>query len=209
MKILSNSETRFNQVFRRSIETLLFDCFGQSTEQAARELRYQTAVAIWSTIEVLLKDELIQIINWKPALAKKLTTDEIAKKRFELPKLTYEELEERGFNFQNCMGDLLIKQRDASDLLTLKAAVGAIWGKNDLYKKLDSTEIRLLNLQRHLIVHKRGIVDKKYLAQSGDFLTEGAHITVAPSTIVKYYRAAAEVGKIACTSFLELCSAEA
>jgi hypothetical protein len=79
MKALVNSETRFNQVFKQSIETLLFDCFGQPTEQAARELRYQTVVAIWSSLEVLIKDQLIQIINWKPELAKKLTTDEIAK----------------------------------------------------------------------------------------------------------------------------------
>ncbi len=205
MKALVNSETRFNQVFKQSIETLLFDCFGQPTEQAARELRYQTVVAIWSSLEVLIKDQLIQIINWKPELAKKLTTDEIAKKRFELPKLTYEELEDRNFNFQNCMGDMLIKQRDASDLLTLKAAIGAIWGKNELYKRLDTPEIRLLNLQRHLIVHRRGVVDKKYLSQSSESLSEGEHIEALPSTLVKYYRATADVGKIACSSFLEIC----
>jgi hypothetical protein len=76
------------------------------------------------------------------------------------------------------MGDLLIKQRDASDLLTLKAAIGAIWGKNELYKRLDSAEIRLLNLQRHLIVHRRGIVDKKYLYQSGDSLSEGNGVRI-------------------------------
>lgn len=142
MRTITQSEARFNHVFRRSIEALLFDPFQQTTEQAAKELRYQTTVAIWSSIEVLLKDQLIEIINWKPELAKRLTTDEIAKKRFEMPKLTFDELEERNFNFQNCMGDLLVRQRDASDLLTLKAAVGAIWGKGDLFSALESREIR-------------------------------------------------------------------
>jgi hypothetical protein len=205
MRTITQSEARFNHVFRRSIEALLFDPFQQTTEQAAKELRYQTAVAIWSSVEVLLKDQLIEIINWKPELAKRLTTDEIAKKRFELPKLTFDELEERNFNFQDCMGDLLIRQRDASDLLTLKAAVGAIWGKGDLFKVLESHEIRLLNLQRHLIVHRRGIVDEKYLSQSGDQAQKGEPVVITPASIVNFYRAAAKVGKIACEAFLELC----
>jgi hypothetical protein len=204
MRAITTSEERFNHVFRRSIDALLFDPFGQTTEQAAKELRYQTAVAIWSSIEILLKDQLIEIINWKPGLAKKLATDEIAKKRFELPKLTFDELEDRGFSFQNCMGELLIRQRDASDLLTLKAAVGAIWGKNELYKVLECSEIRLLNLQRHLIVHRRGVADEKYLAQSGEQIPKGTSITIHPSSIVNFYRAAAKVGKIACDSFLEI-----
>jgi hypothetical protein len=206
MRTITQSEARFNHVFRRSIESLLLDPFQQTTEQAAKELRYQTVVAIWSSIEVLLKDQLIEIINWKPELAKRLTTDEIAKKRFEMPKLTFDELEERNFNFQNCMGDLLVRQRDASDLLTLKAAVGAIWGKGDLFSALESSEIRLLNLQRHLIVHRRGIVDEKYLSLSGDQAQKGASVAIPPSSIVNFYRAAAKVGKVACEAFLELCN---
>ncbi|WP_218239822.1 hypothetical protein [Comamonas fluminis] len=206
MRTITQSEARFNRVFRQSIEALLFDPFQQSTVQAAKELRYQTAVAIWSSIEVLLKDQLIEIINWKPELAKRLITDEVAKKRFELPKLTFDELEERKFNFQNCMGDLLVRQRDASDLLTLKAAVGAIWGKGDLFNILESREIRLLNLQRHLIVHRRGIVDEKYLSQSGDQAQKGEPVAIPPSSIVNFYRVAAKVGKIACEAFLALCN---
>lgn len=206
MRTITQSEARFNHVFRRSIEALLFDPFQQTTEQAAKELRYQTTVAIWSSIEVLLKDQLIEIINWKPELAKRLTTDEIAKKRFEMPKLTLNELEERNFNFQNCMGDLLVRQRDASDLLTLKAAVGAICGKGDLFSALESREIRLLNLQRHLIVHRRGIVDEKYLSLSGDQAQKGESVAIPPSSIVNFYRAAAKVGKVACEAFLELCN---
>jgi hypothetical protein len=205
MRTITRSEDRFNHVFRRSIEALLLDPFQENTEQAAKELRYQTTVALWSSIEVLLKDQLIEIINWKPELAKRLITDDIAKKRFELPKLTFDELEERGFDFKNCMGDLLIRQRDASDLLTLKAAVGAIWGKGEFFNILESDEIRLLNLQRHLIVHRRGIVDEKYLAQSNEKMQKGDALVISPSSIVNFYRAAAKVGKIACESFLELC----
>lgn len=205
MRMICQSVDRFNHVFRRSIEALLFDPFQENTEKAAKELRYQTTVAIWSSIEVLLKDQLIEIINSKPELARRLITDDVAKKRFELPKLTFDELEERSFDFKNCMGDLLIRQRDASDLLTLKAAVGAIWGKGIFFSILESPEIRLLNLQRHLIVHRRGIVDEKYLAQSGEQIKIGDGLVIPPSNIVNFYRAAAKVGKIACESFLELC----
>lgn len=206
MRTLTQSEARFNQVFRRSIEALLFDPFKQHTTQAAKELRYQTTVAIWSAIEVLLKDQLIEIINWKPELAKRLSTDEIAKKRFELPKLTLDDLEERSFNFQNCMGDLLVRQRDASDLLTLKAAVGAIWGKDCLFRALESSDIRLLNAQRHLIVHRRGIADEKYLSQTGEQGLIGEPIAIPPSSIVNFYTAAANLGRVACEAFLELCN---
>lgn len=206
MRTITQSEARFNHVFRRSIEALLFDPFQQTTEQAAKELRYQTTVAIWSSIEVLLKDQLIEFMNWNPVLAKRLITDEISKRRFEMPKLTFDELEERNFNFQNCMGDFLVRHRDASDLLTLKAAIGAIWGKGDLFYAMESREIRLLNLQRHLIVHRRGVVDEKYLSQSGEQVQKGESVVIPPSSIVNFYRAAANVGKIACESFLELCN---
>ncbi len=206
MRTITQSEARFNHVFRRSIEALLFDPFRRNTEQAAKELRYQTTVAIWSAIEVLIKDQLIEIVNWKPELAKRLTTDEIAKKRFEMPKLTFDELEERNFNFQNCMGDLLTRQRDASDLLTLKAAIAAICGKGDLFSALESREIRLLNLQRNLIVHRRGVVDEKYLSMTGEQIPTGESLAIPPSSIVNFYRAAAKVGKVACEAFLALCN---
>lgn len=204
MYLISRSEEGINRINETCLKALLIDHRGNSTEQAARELRYQTAVALWSALEVLLKDQLIQILNYYPSMVKRITGDDVAKKRFEFPKITYDELEERGFDFRGCMGDILIKQRDVSDLLTLKAAVGAIFGKGDLYKRLDAPEIRLLNLQRHLIVHRRGIVDKRYLAQSGESLSEGDRIAVLPSSIVNYFRAVAHVGAIACSAFSDL-----
>lgn len=203
MRTISESQDRFERVFRSSIEALLYDPLQNDTEQAARELRYQSLVAIWSAIEVLLKDQLIELLNWKPELARRLFEDEVAKRKFELPKLTIEELEGRNFSLHDSMGDLVIRPRDASDLLTLKAAVGAICTKDELFFELERPEVRLLNLKRHLIVHKRGVVDAKYLSQSNEDLQLGDAILVPPSTIVNYYRAAARLGEVACKSLLK------
>jgi hypothetical protein len=48
---------------------------------------------------------------------------------------------------------------------------------------LSDHELWLLAQRRHLIVHRRGIVDNRYLESTGEKLVPGSQISISPSDI--------------------------
>ncbi len=204
-KLPSQPES-IDALIRESSTALFFEGEEENIAIAAREIRYQAVVSIWSSIEVLLKDQLIHILNTYPGIASKLIEDESSRRRFDFPKLTFKELADYHFNLQGSMGELLLRSRDISDLHALKSAIKAIFGADSLFAELNSEPVRLLNAQRHLIVHRRGIVDEKYLATSGESIDIGTHLEVTPLTVAKYFRAAITIGVVSIQSFATLLS---
>lgn len=183
-----------DRFLREVSENLLFNIDGKSNDAGAKEIRYQALVSIWSALEVLIKDELILILNRYPILIKQLIDHEQAKKYFSIPKLDWESLESYGYDLSGKMGDVIFKSKDVSDLIALKYAIKSLFGNSDIYNILNDEDIRLLNLQRHLIVHKRGVCDEKYCNSAEDVLKIGEAIMVSPALIIKYFQKVSHVG---------------
>ncbi len=161
----------------------------------ARELLLQGTFSTWSAFEMLIGDGLVFLLNNDPKLVTKLLSDPNAKKKFEMPKLNADYLAEKGFNLSNQMGSLLFEERDLSNLSAIRTACEAIFEDVELRAMLNAESLWLLNQKRHLIAHRRGIVDDEYLRNTGAELTVDSHLYISPSEFEKNLVEVLSIGK--------------
>lgn len=158
-----------------------------STANAANELLYQAIVGLWSAFEIFVRDVMISLLNTHPIKAKQVLNNPNSKKFFELPKLTIDELSESDFNLTSSMGSLILGSRDFSDVRVIRAAFSAIVPDNQLIDVLNDDKLWWLNQTRHLIVHRRGVVDEKYKLSTDSDLEIGERVHVSPQDLKKHF----------------------
>lgn len=164
-------------------------------EAVSHELLLQGTVSLWSAFEMLVRDELILLLDSRPDLAPKLLNDPSGRKRFEMPRLSVEDLASRGFNVSGSMGQLLLADKELSPLPTIKAACEALIDSAELREKLGNPTLWNLNQDRHLIAHRRGIVDSEYIRNTGSPLCVGDRISINPSTFLDYAKLVISTGQ--------------
>jgi hypothetical protein len=121
---------------------------------------------------MLIGDGLVLLLNSNPKLVTKLLSDPSAKKKFELPKLSADYLAEKGFDLSTQMGSLLFEDRDLSSLAAIRIACEAIFeDSKPCVQCLNADSLWLLNQKRHLIAHRRGVVDDEYVRNTGSSLS--------------------------------------
>lgn len=194
METFANSDEGIDELVAETARFLLHLHNTPNIQSVARELLLQGTVAIWSALEMLIGDSLTVLLDSRPDLVAKLLSDPNAKNKFELPKLKVEDLATRGFNLSNQMGRLLFADRDMSSLPNLKSACEALINSQSLREKLADPSVWKLNQNRHLIVHRRGLVDEEYLRKTGAKLALGAQLLVSPIDFEQFLRQALTTG---------------
>jgi len=186
--------------FVRSLEgqeLLLADTVGfleslrsdESLVEAANELILQGVVLCWGAFEVLARDSFIAHLNASPVRTLTLLADPVAKRRFELSKVSLETLAANGFNLSARMGNLLAEQQDLSDVLSIKAAYEALFPANfEVRDALNDPDLRILSLRRNLIVHRRGIIDATYAASANCAQQQGLRLKISPDDLDVHLR---------------------
>lgn len=195
MTALSKSEDGIDTLVSETARFLINLYKGPDIQAVSRELLLQGTVSAWSALEMLVSDELVLLLNSRPDLVTKLLSAPSAKKKFELPKLNIEDLALRGFDLSKQMGFLLFGERDLSNILTLKCACEALIDDPKLREKLASPVIWLLNQNRHLIAHRRGVVDEEYLKKTGSSLKLGEQLSISPTEFEEQVRHVFGIGE--------------
>jgi hypothetical protein len=150
-----------------------------SIRVAANELILQGIVLCWGAFEVLARDCFIAHLNANPSCTIALLSDPIAKRRFELSKISLETLAAHDFDLSGRMGNLLALQQDLSDINSVKAIYQALFPKDaKLSDALSDLNLRLLSLRRNLIIHQRGIVDSMYKDSTNCSQVVGARVAI-------------------------------
>lgn len=175
-----SSEEGVDAICLESAQFLLHLHEKKEVASVARELLLQGTLSTWSALEMLIGDGLVFLLNADPRLVTKLLSDPNAKKKFELPKLNADYLAEKGFDLSNQMGSLLFEERDLSNLTAIRTACEAIFEDIDLRAMLNAESLWLLNQKRHVIAHRRGVVDDEYIRNTGSKLSIGNHLYVSP-----------------------------
>lgn len=181
MDAFCKSEEGTDSLVAETARFLLHLHITPEVQSVAREILLQGTVATWSALEMLVGDELVLLLDSRPDLVTKLLSDFTAKRRFDLPKLNIDDLAARGFDLSKQMGHLLFEDRDLSSLPTLKCACEALIDSPRLRATLAAPSAWRLNQNRHLIVHRRGIVDEEYIRKTGSSLRVGAQLAVSPT----------------------------
>ncbi len=161
----------------------------ESLSEAANELILQGLVLCWGAFEVLARDCFIEHLNVNPSRALILLEDSVAKRRFELSKISLETLATHNFDLSARMGTLLAQQQDLSDVYSVKAVYQALFSSDDeLRNALNDSDLRLLSLRRNLIVHRRGIIDATYAAATNCSQRIGERLKLTPDQLEAHLR---------------------
>lgn len=162
---------------------------------AARELRYQAAVMLWVSLEVLASDLFICMLNLNPKLVSTLHKDEQLRKSFDLKSVPLEILIERGFDLSKRMGDLLIERHAVDTIPTMKQVYSALQPMNQaLRDTLSSPRLWQLWQRRNLIAHRRGVADERYIKRTKEDIEPGTRIDVTIDELVEYFAVVRDAG---------------
>lgn len=144
---------------------------------AAEELLRQVVVISWNSFEILANDLIRSFLNTNPD----------ASIEFFRSKKLYGQLSERkilesltayNFDLSQKMGDVIVNSIRLDSLSKIEEALGIIWTYNKHTTQPPNIQnLYLLNQQRNLIVHKRGIVDESYAKSTPDDLEIGSTIS--------------------------------
>jgi len=162
---------------------------------AARELTRQGIVLVWSAVEVLARDAFVFLLNRRPVLAEQLLEQQANRKRFSVDRVDWQTLAAYGYDLSENLGTLLISKADLTNVPAIRDAYGALFPRaTELGRKLADRRLWDLCQKRNLIVHRRGIVDQQYLANTGDTLPLRADLWVSPSEVEDLLEAGLHIG---------------
>jgi hypothetical protein len=162
---------------------------------AARELTRQGIVLVWSAVEVLARDSFVFLLNRRPELAERLLAEQANRKRFSVDRIDWQTLATYGYDLSANLGTFLISKADLTNVPAIRDAYGALFpSATDLGRKLADRRLWDLCQKRNLIVHRRGIVDQQYLANTEDTLSLGADLWISPSEVEDLLEAALHIG---------------
>jgi hypothetical protein len=166
------------------VERLLWLKNDPDSLAAARQLTRQGLVLTWSAVEVLARDAFVYLLDGRPAYADRLLSDASNKKRFSADRIEWQTLASYGFDLSSNLGTYLISKSDLKNVPAIRSAYGALFpDADDLRTALADRRLWDLSHQRHLIVHKGGVVDQAYLEATGASLALGDLITVSPGEV--------------------------
>jgi len=174
---------KFARAVLEQLEDLLSDAeFSESVDELLR----QCTVLCWGALEVLAADLFVALLNVKPSLARFLLHDARTKKYYQSRDFGAA-LEERNYDLSSSMGDVLIGQRRIDDVETIRGVFDVLFPEcEELRISLSDEKLWMLSQARNLIVHRRAIIDRQYVANTGSSLALGAPLTVGPDMFEGY-----------------------
>ena len=156
----------------------------QESLLAARELSRQGIVLVWSAVEVLARDAFVYLLNRRPQLADQLLADSSNKKRFFTERIDWPVLSSYGFDLSKSLGTYLISKADLSNVPAIRTAYGALFpSAKQLQQTLADIRLWRLSQMRHLIVHRRCVVDQSFIEATGTPLSVGELLWVSPADV--------------------------
>lgn len=176
-----DNQDEANELFENICNQLLG--FTREDENLALELIAQGYLQSWSSFEVFLRDYIELSLNQHPENCTKVINSDVLKKRVDLKKIPYEFLETNKFNLSNRLGSLVTDTYDCSDLLVAKEIIKKIKDKEEISKVLDNKELWQFFQTRHLLIHKRGIVDQSFIDKSGIKMQIGEKVVIKSSQL--------------------------
>jgi hypothetical protein len=200
LSALSDTPTGRASLNQEACSVLLNVADSDNVREAASQLVLQAATLTWGAFEVAARDVVRAYLNLRPDAYTRLMSDPEVKKRFELTKISMQHVANLGFDLSSKLGELLAEQNDLTDLGTIKVTLSALFPHDArLRTALNERALWVLFQQRHLIVHRRGVVDRRYLEATGDTRSVGASVVLTPRELNRHV----EVVVDAASSLLE------
>lgn len=152
--------------------------------EGVAQLNSETLVMLWGAFEVFATDVIRKRLNLRPDEAIRLASEKPTKKRINIKSVPLEVLADFEFDLRERMGDLTLDNANLSSLETMKDILSVLFPSNEgLRQAMGAVEMRQLWKRRNLVAHRRGVVDRSYLAAAVDKLSLGDQLVVGRAEI--------------------------
>jgi hypothetical protein len=164
--------------------------------EKSQTLLRQATVLCWNALEVFVRDILELLMNEDIELALRFIDDQDAHSKFDLKKISLASLKNFDFNLSKKLGTYILDGRDLSDISSVRVSLSALFaGRRNLQEAIKSRDLYLLCKKRHLFVHRRGIVDNKFMAESNCVEKVGDRLSVLPGVVEKEVNMVWNIGR--------------
>jgi hypothetical protein len=188
-------EENIQQLSSQVLESLEANLREEEFSRASSELLRQGTASVWSAFEVLVQDLVTTLLNARPDVAIALLTHEHTKSLFQLKALPVDTLAAYNFNVSESLGSILIRHRSVDTVPVMKAVFGVLLPEAEKLRNiLDQRDLWILNQRRHLLVHRRGVVDAAYLEKTGEIIFLGDELIIRPSDLEQYLTVVCKAG---------------
>jgi hypothetical protein len=134
---------------------------------SAQELLRQVLVMTWSAFEILVNDTLRTLLNSKPSIIKAFA-DNRPYRDFLSARMLMDALEESKFNLSDSIGDVFCDVVNLDSLEKIRDAIHIGLTSPTVDIALKDERLWKISQQRNLVVHRRGLIDTKYLSKTSD-----------------------------------------
>jgi hypothetical protein len=112
-----------------------------------------------------------------------------------LKAVAVDTLAEYDFDLSRRMGDVLIRLRAIDSIPVMRATFRVLWPDAiQLHDSLADNTLWILNQRRHLIVHRRGVIDRDYIDKTGADVALGGELVVSASDVEAHVSAVIRAG---------------
>jgi len=178
---------------------------------SADELLRQLLIMIWGALETLINDSIRIVLNERPELISSIIS--VKENRLILfgNNNLLQALQKNGFDISNVMGDVFCDSIKLDSVVKIRECIKLLLDDDSLNAVMKSDRIWLVAQQRHLIVHRRGIIDQGYLDNTSDKAQIGERIAFTSTYIEEITALVRDVGVAfirSCISKLEASNSE-
>jgi hypothetical protein len=157
----------------------------QNEYDPACELLNQGILLTWSAFEVFCRDYIEKRLNENPKQCIPILENDKLRRRLDLKKMPIEYLLENDFDLSEKIGTIIVENYDCSDLLIIKELLLCINNNHDLKDFLNNNDLWILFQIRHLLMHRRGIIDKYFMEKTHIEQKIGERIIISPSYLYR------------------------
>ena len=151
--------------------------------ESSNELLRQIVVMTWGAFEILFNDLVRYMLNTMVDLSSRLFEEKQYKDLILSKSALPEALRQHGFDLSKVMGDLFCDAANLDSLPQMRRTAELIFSDPQLNVALKDEQLWTLAQRRHLIVHRRGIVDANYLAKTSGITELGGRLTFTASEV--------------------------
>jgi hypothetical protein len=178
----------------------LYELASSDTEvqQGARELLRQGAVLAWGSFEVFVSDAVTALADSDPQIALRLIRSQSpAVRRLVNADIALETVLLHQGDLRGRFASLMFGGDARIDSLPLmKSIMDELFPSNsDLRTALGDRALWILFQRRHLIVHRRGVVDARYREDTGEDLSVGSELEITQADVRKYVETCVTVAR--------------
>lgn len=202
-EISSNVRARFDNELRDkkildkyaedTLKTLESHLDDGSFKASADELRLQVLVMSWGAFEAFFSDLIRGLLNSKPNLMRELMSVK-EYRDLVLGRSFIDTLATHNFNLSGRMGDIFCNAVKMDGLEAIKTVADKVFVSSEASKALKKTEIWMIAQQRHLIVHRRAVIDASYLERTTNQASIGERLTLPADYIEEAMATLRDVG---------------